>query len=204
MQPDMLIQGVAQVQDPPPSIGSELIAPIVMLVGVVMIGVILTMSIRGKIARRKAATLPPRERLEDIKARSKVRQNLERHEVEMLDTAQRVAAQLDAKTMQLEKLILEADARIADLDRRLGTGFRPTASLGPDSALGAGTGAGAGSPRVPEIVSARPAPGRPALDPLTASVYELADAGHKPLDIARRLDEQIGKVELILALREAG
>jgi hypothetical protein len=39
------------------------------------------------------------------------------------------------------------------------------------------------------------------LDPLTRRVYELSDAGHNPVDIARALDEQIGKVELILALR---
>jgi hypothetical protein len=37
-----------------------------------------------------------------------------------------------------------------------------------------------------------------------AAVYELADGGRDPVEIARALDEQIGKVELILALRETG
>jgi len=35
------------------------------------------------------------------------------------------------------------------------------------------------------------------------SVYALADAGSSSDEIARQLDEHIGKVELILALREA-
>ena len=38
-------------------------------------------------------------------------------------------------------------------------------------------------------------------DPLAASVYELADAGVDPIAIARQLNEHVGKVELILALR---
>jgi len=39
------------------------------------------------------------------------------------------------------------------------------------------------------------------IDPLSASVYELADRGRTPVQIAQYLDEQVGKVELILALR---
>ena len=41
-----------------------------------------------------------------------------------------------------------------------------------------------------------------SLDPLTQSVYELADTGYQPLQIAQELDEQVGKVELILSLRD--
>lgn len=37
--------------------------------------------------------------------------------------------------------------------------------------------------------------------PLASSVIELADEGLTPVEIAQQLDEQIGKVELILALR---
>lgn len=52
----------------------------------------------------------------------------------------------------------------------------------------------------PEIV----VPSAPlTLDPLSASVYELADRGRSPVEIAQQLDEQVGKVELILALRQA-
>jgi hypothetical protein len=47
-----------------------------------------------------------------------------------------------------------------------------------------------------------PSPAAPLLDPLTRSVYEHADTGLSALEIAQQLDEQVGKVELILALRE--
>jgi len=40
-----------------------------------------------------------------------------------------------------------------------------------------------------------------AVDPLAARVHELADSGFTSVAIARELDEQVGKVELILALR---
>ncbi len=39
------------------------------------------------------------------------------------------------------------------------------------------------------------------IDPLSASVYELADRGRTPVQIAQYLDEQVGKIELIIALR---
>ncbi|MBT8484329.1 MAG: hypothetical protein KJO43_02035, partial [Phycisphaerae bacterium] len=48
---------------------------------------------------------------------------------------------------------------------------------------------------------APPPPASPPHDPLARAVYELADLGEDPVTIARRLDEQVGKVELILALR---
>jgi hypothetical protein len=38
-------------------------------------------------------------------------------------------------------------------------------------------------------------------DPLAKEIYALADAGHSPVDIASRLQEHTGKVELMLALR---
>jgi hypothetical protein len=38
-------------------------------------------------------------------------------------------------------------------------------------------------------------------DPLCASVYSLADSGSDAVAIAKQLDEHIGKVQLILALR---
>ena len=38
-------------------------------------------------------------------------------------------------------------------------------------------------------------------DPLNQQVYDLADEGHPPVEIARRLQQHTGKVELILALR---
>jgi hypothetical protein len=41
----------------------------------------------------------------------------------------------------------------------------------------------------------------PRPDPLNQQIYELADEGLAPIEIARRLEQQTGKVELVLALR---
>jgi hypothetical protein len=38
-------------------------------------------------------------------------------------------------------------------------------------------------------------------DPLARQVYQLADTGLAPADIAQKIGEHVGKVELILALR---
>jgi hypothetical protein len=41
------------------------------------------------------------------------------------------------------------------------------------------------------------------MDPLHRKVYDLADQGLTPVDIARRIEKPTGQVELILALRRA-
>ena len=51
-------------------------------------------------------------------------------------------------------------------------------------------------------IDLKPSDTDPASTPLCQSIYALADRGHEPADIARQLDEQIGKVELVLALRQ--
>lgn len=48
----------------------------------------------------------------------------------------------------------------------------------------------------------RTVPRDPAVDPLNQQVYELSDEGLPPVEIARQLNQQTGKVELILALRQ--
>jgi hypothetical protein len=48
---------------------------------------------------------------------------------------------------------------------------------------------------------ARPMPADKATDPLNQRIYEMADEGMPPVEIARTLKQQTGKVQLILALR---
>ena len=50
--------------------------------------------------------------------------------------------------------------------------------------------------------ASRAAPGAGAGDPLSRSVHELADQGLSSVEIAQRLDEPVGKIELVLALRD--
>ncbi len=162
--------------------------PILGVFGILGFALIVMISVRGKIARRNSDRPSPRELIDQLKAagtRSGGGATLgsvgqPTGGADLVETAQRLGAQLDNKARRLEKLIEEADQRIAAL-----SGAAPGLSA-PDR------------PRAP----AAPSPARPPRDPLTQAVYEHADAGRTPVEIARELDEQVGKVELILALRE--
>jgi hypothetical protein len=112
---------------------------------------------------------------------------LDPHEVraavgELEDLAGKLVAEIDAKAARLERLIAEADARLTALDGALHQGARPHA--------------------------ARQQAGRPGtagsegfMDPISSQIYALADEGLPPVEIAQRLDQHTGNVELVLALR---
>ncbi|MEZ6233896.1 MAG: hypothetical protein R3B68_06880 [Phycisphaerales bacterium] len=103
------------------------------------------------------------------------------------ELADRLSRALDAQAERLETLMRQAD----DYLRRVEATKRHS------------------------VVEARPSPAatvaaarsRPSIsldddsDPLQRQVYELADSGATPLDIARQLNQPTGQVELILALR---
>jgi hypothetical protein len=115
---------------------------------------------------------------------------------ELVQLARRILAQIEARSAQLEALIADADDRIAEL-RRLegGAGQRVPAARGEQPAVEARRATGG------ENGSSPAAQGRPAEDSMTREVYELADRGLPPVEIARELDQHLGAVELILALR---
>jgi len=83
-----------------------------------------------------------------------------------------LAGQMDRQAARLEQLIAEADVKIRHLER-----------------LSA------------EVRAARPADRALSTEPLNQRIYELADEGVPPVEIARQLKQQTGKVQLILALR---
>ncbi len=155
-----------------------------LLLAVGAAGAILVFSIRSAIMRRTAArpatwvrtvrTQPPRQQIEVRGAGEVLR---------------RQTATLDNKAARLEVLIRQADERIAALSGATSAapGRRPDAA--PLDSPGRTTPAPA-----PAL---RPRPP----DPLTLAVYQRADCGLTTVEIARELDEQVGKVELILALR---
>lgn len=125
---------------------------------------------------------------------------------------------LDTRCKTLEVLLRQADERIRQLedalDDRVGASIGPTRAALSEWPRHASTETRIPAPP-PTAGEEQPAAERPSvevaafgaayfggtLDPLTANVYELADRGRTPLEIARNLDEQVGKVELILALR---
>lgn len=111
-----------------------------------------------------------------------------------------LAARLETRAARLEALLDQADERIEKLEARLAAGgLSDTLNAARPPAEPARNG----QPTDPWDDGPEPAaPARPdASDPLHQEVYDLADAGEPPLAIARRLDQQVGTIELILALR---
>lgn len=216
----------------------------------------LTVLVRGKRLRQwlnkrgtaaapsPAATPPPleprdaqavaeasRARLAQAEKEARSRQTLEALMVEVQELTRLCAGQIENRAVRLERLIADADTRLAELRaiearqpspdprtqdqpetrtplvstrsvraaRSISTTERPTPEPLPPEALRRSsvlTMEGAG--RAPNTGSHSEAGG---MEPLTRRVYELADRGMSALDIARKLEEQIGKVQLILSLR---
>lgn len=107
------------------------------------------------------------------------------------ELTQRLAAKADAHAARLEALIAEADARLT----RLESSLTPECTRRPKTSCA----------KFQAVAEAKPATAvlaAPRGDLLSRRVYELADDGLPAVDIARRLDEHLGKVELILALRD--
>lgn len=133
-------------------------------------------SLRRRV-RRSAEAPTATERLEQLRTRKASRDSLDEVMVSAEELARRLAAHLDNKAARLEILIEEANSAAARLE---------AASAGAERA---GQRGGSNEPAGP--------------DPIVRNIYRLADEGRAPLEIARALDEQVGKVELVLALRDA-
>ncbi len=108
--------------------------------------------------------------------------------LELDQLSRQVHGRLDTKLVRLDTLIRDADQRIEKLSRLEGaSGGGAVLELTLDE-------------EVP------PDPGAAAThvdDGQHGSIYELADDGLSPVDIARRVGRPTGEVELILSLRDA-
>lgn len=92
---------------------------------------------------------------------------------DMKELTERLATELDARAERLERLLDAADQRIVELEKALARGLEVKPIARPHGQV----------------------------DPAFAEVYELADQGLRPVDIARRTQRPTGQVELILNLR---
>jgi hypothetical protein len=110
--------------------------------------------------------------------------------VELSDMARQITGQLDTRAAKLELLIREADEKIAELRSAV-----PPKEVSPYAIP---------KPSVPHVSAREPLPPPAApLSPEHADVYELADDGKSPREIAAQLGRPDGEIELILALRLA-
>lgn len=163
------------------------LAVMLIVLGVVAVGVLMSISIRSRMANRHADRTSPGETLEQIRRHTDRSADADAAAARLIDTAQQAAAQLDVKAERLAQLIGDADERIATL-QSLTLAALDAIESKPQPYL---------KPPVAEAASRLPA------DLLTRSVYELADRGASPVEIAQEIDEQVGKVELILGLRRS-
>lgn len=166
--------------DGAPEEGRSLFGGMLLAAGV---GVMLIWSIASlrKRMRRTAAAPSPRERMDALKQRQRDRDSIESVMVDAEELARRLAAHLDNKAARIERLLEDADSAIQRLES--------LAEQAKASRPGAHSAGGAEAPSAP--------------DPIVRKIYRLSDEGRAPLDIAHELDEQVGKVELVLALRDA-
>ncbi len=166
--------------------------------GVLLITLGMLMGVRKR-RRLSAMRGTARDQVEELKQRHAVRGDLEQLMTEVEQLAKRFAAQLDAKAARLERLIDEAETRITEL-KQLEEARRATLSLQKAAAPEHSTGT---NETVPSPSEAAPSPPKPPDDTLKQQVCALADQGLDPIEIARQLNEHVGKIELILALRKA-
>ncbi len=157
-----------------PSVGP--LPGLLIAAGLMIILFIAMRKVQQRLAARAQQNLSPRERIDAIRAQAAGRDSAEAVMAEMHDLARELAAQLEARSAKLEKLIRDADERLARLECVEAPPARPVRSR----------------------------PQAPATDPRHARVYELADRGLPTVEIAREIDRPTGQVELILALRRTG
>lgn len=135
---------------------------------------------KGKAASRDSA----RDHVDRARQKQGVRNELEALMVDINRMARDLGGQLDAKIIRIEKANQEADERIAQLQALRDELANPSAI---------------NQPHADQLVT--PQASAENADPLTQQVYALADEGKGPQTIAQQLDEHVGKIELILALR---
>ena len=156
--------------------------------GIAAVGILFIIMAMFSLGRARKRTSSSRDSARDhvdrARDRQGVRDDLEALMVDINRMARDLGGQLDAKIIRIEKANEEAEERIAQLQA-----LRD--SLNDPSTMG--------QPNADHLVT--PQAGPDQTDPLTQQIYQLADQGKGPAAIAQELDEHVGKIELILALR---
>jgi hypothetical protein len=202
------------------SLFSEGMASPLLACGAALLVFLTIVRMRKRYAANTGQPSTGKERLDAIRRKAAARDGVGSAMAEVEELTRRCAAHLDNKAARLEYLLELAEARIAELEERTGegaTGPNAAVTRPAASAETAGPGEAASYPFTPDagptgsaatdepqgVADRLPPPVIPetVADPLTRQIYELADGGSTPVEIARKLDEQVGKVELILALR---
>lgn len=139
--------------------------------------------------QRQRSQIPPRTTplreppsTPDIGTQQRLRRDLEDLIGELQELSRKISAEIDTRFAKLEAAMRDADRRIAVLNRLSRDGREGNGRLSDGDSRTAGD----------EGPDAR-----------YGVVYELADAGHSPVEIARDLGKTPGEIELILNLRKS-
>lgn len=157
---------------------------LLLVAGVIVVAII--WSSQRKMSR--AARMPNPTDLTAMSDRNRLAsatRDIEELITELDDLSRRIHGRLDSRIARLETLIREADRRIADLSAPEHSAPRAAAI---DVTLSAE------SPATPAKAEAAP-------DDRQAAIHRLADGGLTPAEIATELNQPLGEIELILALR---
>ncbi|QDU32549.1 preprotein translocase subunit SecG [Poriferisphaera corsica] len=182
----------------------ETVMNAVLVLGLLLIIASLMMSIRKRKTRHTTDQVTAQEHLERLKNKHAVKNDLESLMVEIEELGKRLSHQIDAKTIALERLLDEAEIRIAQLNQLNSSPTPPPATPSPTPSAIKHT-----PPQPPETPAQSTKPQPPAKPQSTPEadhhthIYQLADTGQTAAQIAQTLGEHIGKIELILALRRS-
>jgi hypothetical protein len=156
--------------------------------------------------------LSAKERMERLRSKAAVDSPstapIERLMVEVQELTRACTAQLDTKAARLERLIEEANATIERLEQA-NTGAETSPAMRPATgAVTDGQLRTVGFPMDQRVRTRSDAIERtinptPNEDPLAQRVVNMSMRGMTPVQIAQELGEQVGRVELMLALRRA-
>ncbi|MEM1072275.1 MAG: hypothetical protein AAGB48_11195 [Planctomycetota bacterium] len=156
--------------------------------GVILVIVTLRKTKQRAMQRAAEPEYTPQERLAAIRERADSESGIEGRAARAADQIRELTAVLDTRIETLDVLIGQADDRLARLERSM-------RSQSPSD-----TGAHAG-PRLQTAAASEH--GESTIGSAKREIYALADQGLSPSEIAQRLNQHTGKVELILALRRA-
>ena len=181
----------------------ESLMHLVLILGILLILISLMMSMKKR-RNKSASRVTAHEHLDRLKNKHAVKNDLETLMVEIEELGKRLSHQIDAKTIALERLLDEAELRITQLSS-LTSPENPAPAPAKPSIFQSQMENSTANPTATHPVQAASTP------PVTTKqmaktdfirIYQLADAGNSPQQIAQEVGEHIGKIELILALRK--
>ena len=185
-----------------PSIGAPpalttWIPPLLMVIGVTLLGILLILAMwnrkRSAIHSAGAQAATSSAANERLHAARQQVQDVHGMATDLLNEAQRLSTGLDHKATHVKELLAQAELRIAEMTALIQNSDRISYRRQPTPS---------GTTTVEAKLASTESETDNADDPVAAAIYRLSDSGRRPIEIARELREQVGKVELILALRD--